>query len=328
MEFETAKAYLDRLGVEYIQKHEWRGEPGNGREQVKLPIFTHVDPCLTALNWMNLATRDGDSYIGGCCGQTSMVQDEINYIYRFDPHTIPIEKLSGIAEAMIVHDGESSYFSQDPWEWGDWPEDVTLDGWPSLLDFLTSEYTGFEADGVVWENLRPWFKLGIVWHLVKDNWTPPIPGAIRRDMDEVDRAICTLDEVASAINWHRVFGGLREDVRDRDRVRRALSLARFIPALKLLTEKVEELDLGAVEGWALIDVEKGDDAIAENGLGLCIYGDRAEMNRVLAIWRKDDANHEERKPEKRIEERIGIRPIRVDYRLPSGFEFTGPVERL
>ena len=52
------------------------------------------------------------------------------------------------------------------------------------------------------------------------------------------------------------------------------------------------------------------------------------MDRVLAIWRKDDANHEERKPEKRIEERIGIRPIRVDYRLPSGFEFTGPVERL
>jgi hypothetical protein len=331
MEFETAKAYMDRLGIEYGQDTEYRGEPGKGRAPHPLPVLRTVRPGFRPVDWMNIASRDGDEYIGGCCGQTSVIQDVICGWFRTSLYYVPLDQLAEVAEGMVRHDGkEHSQFSLMPWEWGFWPE---VTDWPSTIAFLEKPHTD-EGEGSNYNTLKPWYKLAVCWHLVKDHWAPSIPGAIRSDYSPADEAISIVDSIAQAISFHRVFSGLREgDVTARDKLRRAGHLHRFIPALKALMEHVEDLDLGTLEGWALVDLASAEDGeepegICQNGYGYCVYATRAEMNRIIDLWKKNDASREERKDEARVENKVGIRPIKIGFDLENGYTFTGPVERL
>jgi hypothetical protein len=325
MDFAAAANYLETLGVSFYTEYEYRGEPGKGREPVSLPFFTKVDPCLRPLDWYHIASREGDSYIGGCCGNYSAIQDIVCGWFRMEARSVPIQELSEVADGMNRHDGQSSYFAQEPWEWDVWGNaGAKVTDWDSLVAFLKEE----NDEGTNWIALAPWYKLSVIWHLVKDNWVPPQPGAIRRDYGEVDEAIAIVDSIATGISWHRTFSDLSEgSVTPQDQLQRAEALARFIPALRVLTDNIERLDLGDFEGVVLIDLEKGEEAICQNGYGYCVYGQRAEADRIVGIWKK---NWEAREDAKKapIEERFALRTIRVSMKLPRGFEFTGPVERL
>ena len=79
---------------------------------------------------------------------------------------------------------------------------------------------------------------------------------------------------------------------------RSMLLYRMLPAWKTLNEKINELDLGPVEGYAIIDLTMGPDAIATNGHGYCVYENGDTVNEMLNLWRQQDKEYEveERKP--------------------------------
>jgi len=65
---------------------------------------------------------------------------------------------------------------------------------------------------------------------------------------------------------------------------RTISLAKIIPALKGIWDKIDELDLGPIEGWAIM---KEDGTVAETRSGLAIYIDLERCQEVLQMWARD-----------------------------------------
>ncbi len=85
-----------------------------------------------------------------------------------------------------------------------------------------------------------------------------------------------------------------------------------------MNERIDELQLGSVEGFAIIDKEKGPDAVASNGYGHCIYATRGEVDAMFALWRKEDSAYKEG-DRIHIDQRMGVRPVRVT--VEKGIEF-------
>lgn len=311
MDFDEAKGFLKRLGIRVTLAEDWRDGP-RGRLPVKIPIFRAFVPPFTAKDWVRIARRDGDQYIGGCCSQTSGIQDEIVGWFR-DGGAVQIRDLAQVAGWMIVHDSETSPFA----DLGMSFEDVVT---------LRAEWKA-GARSNAWNDL--WFRLAVVWHLVKGAYMAEVPSGFRTDMSEGDKAIATISDLAQAISYHRVIA--REERTAQDRTARLLALAKMVPALRYVLEHVHELAWGSgtVTGWALVDLQKGEDVVCQNGLGLCLYDDRAEMESVLDLWKSNAAKHEGHIPAfMEITDRIGIRPMIVDLSCDEGPRFTGPVERV
>lgn len=334
MNFSAAARILQALDRLYNVENEWRRRPeGHGADKHDLELFSHIDPGLTPLDWVRIASRAGDCYIGGCCGSSSAMQDVVSDWFRMHPTYVPVKELAGLAAGMIRHDGaDSSRFSVEPFKWG---VAEFGDDWDTLATHLKR--------GTVWAELDPWDKLAILWHIVKDSWGPEIPFAYAKERDPLDQCLTVLSRAAQGISHHEFFASARSNGdedgdeapkhTDSDRLLRAKMLASFIPALKQFLPLVEtggSLDIGTLEGWALVDIreDQGDDQICTNGFGFCVHAERAELDRIVGLWLNNDAQHLERKEEERVRNRIGIRPIRVDWRLPNGFEFTGPVEKI
>jgi len=324
MDFDTAKSYLDRLakddgtGVKALQCSEYRGEAGVDRKSVYLPLFRSINPGFSSTQWMSLACREGNSYVGGCCGNMSAVQDIICSWFRHDAFSIPISELAEVAEAMIRHDGEDSGFAVLPWEWQD-PVAESWTGWDDVLGTVAP----------IWETLGPWYALSILWHLVKDNWTPEVIEAPSPNRNPLRDALFMLSNSAAVLDCHYWFGG-DDNPGSQERASHARSLAKFIPAFQTIHGHLTELDWGGFEGWALIDLrDEGGTSICRNGYGYCFYETLVEVQEIAKQWRRSDEEHEDdcgKKPP--IDERIGMRPVRVGWELKEGYEFTGPLEPL
>jgi len=306
MLFEEASKHLKRLGIRVTQRKDYRPPPDDPkglRDPVPLPIYEYFVPPFTAKDWRRIGQRDGDHYVGGCCGQTSAIQDIIEKWFR-DGDFARIQDLSEMAEMWNRHDGEGSWFKN--------------------LRMPIEEITKKTEQ---WAN--PWFRLAVVWHLVQDCFDSKVENGIRTDMSPADRAICTIDRIASALSMHRVFGGGFDN--DQMTVNKLLILARFAPALRYVLNHIDAYAGGptTVTGWAMVDLEKGEDVICENGFGYCVFSDRAELNRVLALWAKNENAHEGHVPAyTKFKDRIGIRPVAIDLGCEDGPKFTGPVERI
>lgn len=339
MNFHTAAKILKLLGLEYNVEDEWRRRPeGRGADKHELELFSHVDPGLTPIDWVRIASRTGDCYIGGCCGSSSAMQDVVCGWFRMHPTDVPVKELADLAAGMIRHDGgEESRFSLEPFKWG---VAEFGDDWTSLATYLSTGNP--ESTLRPWDQLDPWDKLALLWHIVKDSWGPEIPFAYAKDRDHLDQCLKVLSRAAQGISHHEFFASTRSADNEAgapprysnsDRLLRAKMLASFIPAFKQFIPLIEtggSLDIGTLEGWAVVDLREGqdDDQICTNGFGFCVYAERSELDRVVGLWLNEDAQHQERKDKDRVYNRIGVRPIRVDWRLPNGFEFTGPVEKI
>jgi hypothetical protein len=292
MAFKAAKNQLRYLGVEFRQKSEWRGEVGKGRKEVKLPIFESVLLPLTHKEWCFLVQKNGPYYVGGCCTQMSVLQDELAHLFRFDSGWVSCGKLAEIADIMIGHDCSES----------DDPKMLSFKDYPGdLNDLLVKAKRN-------WRKISVWNKIQLVWHLVKDNYTPEVPDSFDH-WPPIRQSLHTLANGFSALNWEHLIE--RMSASDQFKAQHTILLARILPALKTFNDNLDKLGLEPVEGFALIDKEAGPDAVAENGKGYCLFETREEAEDMLRAWRRDEAEHEDRKPEKPIDDRIGIRPMRV-----------------
>jgi hypothetical protein len=318
--FAERKAILETLGIKVVQARDYRpAAPDQPHNRVPHPIdiFTAFKPPFTADEWLAIAQRDGDQYIGGCCGQTGAIQDVVCGWFR-DGGQVKIRELAEVAEMCIRHDNKQSPF-----------HDLGVSFDEVVTDAKAWQAGSELADTVLvkhWSNL--WFRLAVVWHLVKDSYDDEVEHGIRTDMAPVDKAICTIDHIATALSMHRAFGG-DETPTGQTRAQKILMLAKLVPALRYVLNHIDDLALGSTvfEGWALVDLSKGPEVICENGYGLCLYDDRDRMMEVVNLWKSNEAKHEGHVPAyMEIKDRIGIRPVKVDLSSEQGPTFTGPVE--
>ncbi len=295
MNFETAAKLLTEIGTEFNQESEYRGE-GKERQEHKLPLFKSVKIPFTPAEWCATTMREGDHYLGGCCGNLSAVQDDWCGVHR-DGGWIQTETLSGLAEGLLgTHDGFET--------WKEKPDEAVV--LAKVDDF---------------DNLSPWDKVELVWHLVREHYTPKVPEATWMK-DPAKRSIRTLAQTFHRLDTHLLFRDLEKgDVevsnytRQKGSQRKARQLEllyRLIPSLNELQNNIRSLNPGQFEGWALWDNEAN--AVARNGFGECFYEHREDVDELFNLWRKSDSEHTgERygRRQKPIDEMLSIRQVRI-----------------
>jgi hypothetical protein len=312
-EFNARVKMLEALGVEYRVEHEYRGEPPD-RTDYPLEIFRSVKLPLTYAEWASLYMRDGQFYMGGCCGSMSALQDVVCHQIRTDSGWFDIRTLGDIAIRMIEHDGDEGTDDEKELSFSHLPQGVALGDF--VRQYAEDIKAATRTDDAL---LDPWMLMQVVWHITKDFFSPEVPAAYGDHMSDLDKAVSTLGRSLEYLSMERVFRWDKEKT-SQDKAGRSFLLYRMLPALKVLNENIDGLDLGPLEGWALIEKEKGPEAICRNGYGMCIYDSKEKIDEVLNLWRRDDAEHKDPFPDRKpIDERIGVRRVRVSKE--KGIEF-------
>jgi hypothetical protein len=312
-EFDKRVGMLAALGAEVTFVEEWRPEEPP-REPHPLKLFKSVKLPLTAREWCELFMADGAFYMGGCCGTMSALQSDICHTIRMDSGWFDIEELAEIAETMAHHEcgGEDDVevrFAKIPRS-------------KSLGDLVVTFKAALEGpERGKDQMIDVWQIMALVWHITKDFYAPKVPRAEGSHLSETERAIRVLANTFKWLSWEHMFqavGTPDAAPLSQTKTNRAMALYKMLPAWKTVAEKMGELDLGPVEGFALIDKEAGPEEVCSNGRGYCVFGTQVEVDDLLALWRQQDKEYEveKRKP---IDERIGVRRVRVS--AEKGIEF-------
>ena len=320
MDFQTAADLLLSIDVVFGQDDEWRGEVGKDRGSVKLPLFKSVKIPFTPEEWCSTGMREAEHYLGGCCGDLSAVQDEWDNVFRMGSGWVNIDKLAEIAEMLGRHDGFESWT-------------------PKLTDADIQE----RAKGFA--TMPPWDKVELLWQIVREHFRPTVPFAALDHIKGAERPISVLSRALDAMDMHlfsermdqqeeeRQFPEPRDD-RDRkehadlrrfwqkrasqSKARKTKLLYRIIPALNELQATIASLGLEPFEGWAIWDKVEKD--VAKSRMGQCFYEDRAHIDELFTLWRKDEAEHIDRGPGyEPVDSRLTIRPVRIT--VEKGVEF-------
>lgn len=282
-EFQKRCKMLKQLGVEFGLDYEYRGE-GADRKSHDVDVFKTVSIPFSAHELIGILMNEGQFYIGGCCGNTSAIQDKVDSMLRFGQGWISVKDLEEIAESRIGHDGEDSEFLKlkRPLE-----KEVA---WCArqLVRMKKKREQGKQV-------LDPWYWMAIVWHITKDHYGPERPRqeahVVNDKRDALDDAVSTLSRGLYSIAIEDMFSDRHDDSDKPQRdANRLVVLARLLPALKTLNEHIGKLQPPPLEGAALVLKEDPDNVLA-NGLGLCIYGSNDDAQRLINLWVKEDEQY-------------------------------------
>jgi len=168
-----------------------------------------------------------------------------------------------VAELMISHGGVG----------GSYPFEKEPEVYPSVEEF---------------KNLRPWDKISILRHLTKDRliFQPPRQ---KKNHDDLEYAARVLENGFRFLDMHYMFKTFKVSTAapaGQSEAGMSVFLARFLPALKLLNERIHELNPGDFEGFAIIDESK--EAVS-NGHGLCVYKTRKDAEKTLDVMGEYDS---------------------------------------
>lgn len=301
MKFQQRKDLLASLGMTVTQSSEYRTDKETGkRDDFDVEIFTRVHLNFTPAEWCQLVMNEGEYYIGGCCGNMSALQDIIEYVFRFESGQITCRELENIAKYASNHDSFTN---------------VPFDELPEPLETFIPKMK------VNWDTYGPWDKIACVWHIVKDYYGPEVPFAYHNKMSEVEKSVSVLADSLKAFSYDRLFRDKQAEPTDQERALRAMFMNQLLPALEVLNKHVDELYYGPVEGFALIDLEKGPEEICKNSYGYCIYTTQEKVDEMMNLWRKNDAEYQDegRRDRKSIDDRLIVRRVRVSKE--KGIEF-------
>ena len=296
IDFPTAQAVLAKLDIEYTTAYEYRGT-GLDRKSHDLPIFERIKIPFTPEEWTQIAMREGSHYIGGCCGASSLMQDTICYWFR-EGGWAKIQDLSHLAAQQVEHDGkENSPFHEMP-------------------DLLAK----IEQGEIFGSQRSPWDVLAALWHITRNSYDPEKLVAA-----EHPRPFKIVERSCRALSWGHIFSERDEQGNPKppgfeEKVERALILARFLPALKLLLEHASDLYYGPVDAFAVVMMEEGKNAICETRSGYAIFESEARINEMFDLWDRANSKYEEKDRGPQSRDRYRIRPVRVT--LEDGIVFT------
>lgn len=299
MTFDEATGFLTRLGVMFGQDYDYGKRGTDERHRFDVPMFASFVLPFTSEEWCSLCMREGDDYVGGCCGNMSAAQDIVSDAFRFGGGRINGYDLAKLVELMASHDGGS---------------EGTFTG--------LARPVAEAVERALAKRPTPWEMIALVWHIAKEHVAPEVPHAMGKHLSPIENAVHTLGRGLRRISFEDVFKTDIETVArtSQHRASRAILLFKLLPALKIVWERIDELDLGSFEGFALVDKNKGQEAVAENSWGLCIFETHEEVDDLLRLWREQEKEYEERTERSgRIDDRIGVRRVRVSKE--RGLEF-------
>jgi hypothetical protein len=220
--------------------------------------------------------REGDLYVGGCCGNTGAIQDEINGAFR-DGGWIDSASLLTVGLSARGHEGFEEFIED-----GDESYTAAIGRWPSL---------------------DPWGRLGVIYRAVEIVLKPrrwEIP-------EEMGDPIRELESCLARLDWARLFGN--DDLfRAQHEANAVLTRARALTPTRLLLAELEKNEAG-FEGYAL--VKPGTDTVLINRMGACIYADYAEAEKWVEISSRRDAEDEPSNRSKEDDFEAEIVPVSV-----------------
>lgn len=286
MTFSDLLQQLNHLGVEYCQAYEYVD-----RDQKDVDLISRVLLPFTTDEWCAMCMREGPHYIGGCCGNSSAAQDIMNAVFR-EGGWIEGRELERVAQLVAGHDPSGPF------------------GDNGKADLLWKEGCA-QAD--------PWKKAAAIWHMVKLDIQREVPTGPGKHRSELESAIHTLSNGMDYMTYERFMTRQEEDgsLDSQGKARRLIELARVLPALRIVHDRIRELDVGPFLGFALWD--KVRESVATNRMGLCLYETQAEVDAILTIWRDQEKRYTVKKGPS-VDEVIQVRPVRIT--LERGLEFT------
>lgn len=313
--FAERKAALETLGWKYTVEKEYRGEAP--REKHSLEIFKEVRLPLTPEDWCVLCMREGDEYvaeltpwkprrggeyIGGCCGNMSAVQDQLNAWFR-DGGWVKVHDLVELGEAMRDHGDED--FSEQP------PETVA-EGVKAFV-FMRDHPDPTRC-------FSAWGKIGLLYQLVKDHYVPE--AKLRGQyVDDLEQSFMLVSRMSWTFGMGNFFTRGNATSNTTNNAQKLMRLFRFVPALQQIYERIQEIAPEPVEGWAVVDQEHNGD-VAENGYGLCVYATKPEAERIIKLFQEAEAQYEEKLSPSTQEARFKARAVRIS--IDKGLEFLEP----
>lgn len=134
---------------------------------------------------------------------------------------------------------------------------------------------------------HPFNKIIKVWDKVKDHveLNDCCPSA---NFNNIKDVLSTISSSACTLNFHLILNDLsKEKGRLQEKAHYMKDLATMLPAIKTLYEKVEELDLGSVEGYAIYK----DDEIVMSHSGVAIYKSEKEALDTNKYLIKNNKNY-------------------------------------
>lgn len=252
----------------------WEGTGEDRRNYLLLDTVSGIHLPLGAEEWMAMGMREGDEYIGGCCGNLSASQDIMTGVFR-DGGWIEGADLLTIGDWVGGHDG---------FEWDF--EDVSDEEFHTRIQRLQAVI----AKG---QQPRPWPVIGLVYRAVEPMLKltqshEPIdrngPSEERPHTTEEGDLVTVLERELSYMTWADLLRR-SDDIISHER-QMLLKRAKVLPLAQRLAQKLQEHAEEEYDGFAL--VAPGTDRVLSNYRGLCVYGSEEEAQHVLDVWARMD----------------------------------------
>jgi hypothetical protein len=286
---------LEANGVRILYEDNWVGEVGVDRHPE--PDYSRVRSVylgLTPKDWCAIAMHEGDSYIGGCCGTSGAIQDQVNGIFRE----------GGYADADTFYKiGQLAKTHPDGFkEWG----------------FLgTMSQKRFDARCARWKKLSPWKKIGLSFQAVKDKIKPyssTVEPTILENRPDLDakRAIEQLYGCIYMLRYGSLFRGLNDDASAQRHANDVLTLAKMLPGTRALLAQLEA-NFTSWSGVAIVEKARPE-VITYNGLGMCLYATASDARDVVALW-----NNRRETNGDGVADKVILRPVTIS--VQKGVEF-------
>jgi hypothetical protein len=269
-------------GVEFRWDYEYVGE-GDERKRVERPdrVRQFFAP-LTAEEWCGMCMREGDEYIGGCCGQTGYTQDVLNEIFR-DGGWIEPRLALDLIEIGGGHDGFDLLTEQDE-------------------DKLIAEEANWDTLGGLG---KIFLCVAAAAPRICPNWLSKI---IPPNREESNDGIGVLFNAIQVLKYGDLFGSDEAKESGQHHGNMMMWLARAVPGIEKFRKHTKATL--AEEPWNGFAIVSHENEIQRNGYGYTIYSTKDAAERMVQMWHKQDA---EAKDDKKNEEinTITIKPVQV-----------------
>lgn len=299
-EFEQRCRILDNIGAGYNIETEWRGS-GKKRKQYKLPLFISIGIPLTPEEWFELCSREGNHYIGGCCGAASEIQDHLNGWFR-DGGWVDCKKLELVATAWGNHEGGEE-FKKKP-----------------KINIIEEMADRFHSTKQCWPELKqndPWGKILICWYIIQGFYTKKTPEFQRahKRKSAAENSISDIYRLSMGLSFLTMF---QDDEHSAQYIGNKVEyFAQIYPPLKKAVDLIES-QIEDFNGYCLFDTQA--DEIAMNGLGYCIFATKKDAQAILKQWVKEDSRRKNRrKDETPTSNRIKIRKLKISPKTDIQF---------
>jgi len=326
--FTEKKATLERLGWSVDVATEYRGKAGKDRKSYDLELFSSMELPLTAQDWCRLCMRSSSA--PWCLKVDEKSEDGRDLYWSSEniewDESGPLRGIQSVFRGWFYEGGCVSVkefvevgdllreYGSEHWKWEEHNpfQDLTAE--------QLAEYIEFGVKG----DLSPWGKLAVLYHLVKDHHVPDMPEAQHERQSEIKGALMLLHQMAVSLGLESLFANWSTASKTTEEANRLLRLYRFVPAFKIVHERIGELAPEPLEGWAIIDLEAGEGEVAENHHGYCVYTTKSEAEHMLELGRRAQELYEDevctpRRLRKPVDDQFKIRAVRIS--LEKGLEF-------